>query len=86
MAFITVLIWLYDYNRFSKYDPNNLFHKTDSNPDVNFIMNVLWQIHCNSSVLDEQECDLSGRYRFDFVLSFFSIIAWAKLFISFRVT
>ena len=69
------------------YDPTNkwLSELGDSGPEENRMMNVIWKIHCGSTVDDAEAC-IGHHYQFDFLLGFIAFLTWLKLILYLKVS
>jgi len=80
-------IWIWYYLEFRKFDPHNHYLELDSGGDENFMVNIMWYIHCSSSIKEaDTYCKDSRTFRFDFLLSAIAFFTWFKLFLCFRVS
>jgi hypothetical protein len=84
--FIAVVLWIYYDKKFRIEDPHNLYNTNDSNVDETFMVNLLWYIHCTSSVLDADQCSRSHLFRLDILLAMVGFLTWLKLFFYLRNT
>ena len=69
--FSLTVMWIYDSVRLQIPDPYNLWLEDDMKSDENFIVNVLWHIHCSNPTDDKhiEICKNTEYYRFDFLLA-----------------
>jgi len=65
-----------------------LWAEDDYGPEQNFMLNIIWYIHCNhpASDIDEEQCPKSSKYRFDYMLAMVVMFTWLKLIFFFRVS
>ena len=84
--FALVVIWVKSYEDLKEFDPTNHFLEEDHGPEENFMVNVLWYIHCSSSTEDAHWCRDSIAWRQDFLLAGIAFVVWFKLFLTMRVS
>ena len=86
--FILELMWISDYSRYKAYDETNKWAEGDYGGEENFMLNIIWYIHCNNPYSDEDviACELSSTYRFDYMLAMVAFFTWLKLIFYFRVS
>ena len=56
--FIGIMVWANDFLTMDKYDITNkwLEEVGDSGPSENLMMNIIWKIHCGSTIDDAEAC------------------------------
>jgi len=52
ILFFLTFLWIYYYYHFQEFDPTNHYLEEDSGGEENFMVNIMWFIHCNSSKKD----------------------------------
>ena len=87
ILFVLIIKWIHDWVRFAEYDPTNkwLEEVGDSGGAENMMMNVIWKIHCGSSLDDEDACE-GHHYQFDFLLGAIAFITWLKCSLQLKVS
>jgi len=86
--FASEVIWISDWKRLQAYDQTNAWAEEDLGNEKNFVINVLWHIHCSHPLTekDVQLCQGVEYYRFDFLLAAITFLSWMRFLFFLKVS